>query len=79
MLAWGLAGLTVLSLVPGLWLAELLWSTGWEPRPATATLGAVVLATVSTATVGARVVAAGRATRWDGCCWAWAWRCRGAC
>jgi hypothetical protein len=52
-LAWALAGLTVLSLVPGLWLAELLWSTGWEPRPATATLGAVVLATVSTATVGA--------------------------
>jgi hypothetical protein len=45
--------LTVLSLVPGLWLAELLWSTGWEPRPATATLGAIILVTVSTATVGA--------------------------
>jgi hypothetical protein len=52
-LAWGLAGLTVLSLVPGFWLAELVWSTGWEPRPATATLGAVILVTVSTATVGA--------------------------
>ena len=52
-LAWALAGLTVLSLVPGLWLAELVWSTGWEPRPATAALGAVLLVTVSTATVGA--------------------------
>jgi hypothetical protein len=54
-LAWGLAGLTVLSLVPVSWLAELVWSTGWEPRPATAPLGAVGLATVSTATVGALV------------------------
>jgi hypothetical protein len=54
-LAWGLAGLTVLSLVPGLWLGELVWSTGWELRPATAILGAVVLATVSAATVGALV------------------------
>jgi hypothetical protein len=54
-LAWGLAGLTVLTLVPVSWLAELVWSTGWEPRPATATLGAVGLATVSAATVGALV------------------------
>jgi hypothetical protein len=54
-LAWGLAGLTVLTLVPVSWLGELVWSTGWEPRPATATLGAVGLATVSTATVGALV------------------------
>jgi hypothetical protein len=54
-LAWALAGLTVLTLVPGVWLAELVWSTGWEPRPATATLGAVVLVTVSAAAVGALV------------------------
>ena len=55
LLAWALAGLTVLSLVPGFWLAELLWSTGWEPRPsnAIAVLGAIVLVTVSAATVGA--------------------------
>jgi hypothetical protein len=52
-LAWALAGLTVLSLVPAFWLGELVWSTGWEPRPAAATLGAVLLVTVSAATVGA--------------------------
>jgi hypothetical protein len=52
-LAWALAGLTVLTLVPVSWLAELVWSTGWEPRPATATVGAVVLVTVSAAAVGA--------------------------
>jgi hypothetical protein len=54
-LAWALAGLTVLTLVPVSWLGELVWSTGWEPRPATATLGAVVLVMVSAATVGALV------------------------
>jgi hypothetical protein len=54
-LAWALAGLTVLTLVPGFWLGELVWSTGWEPRPATATLGAVILVTVSAAAVGALV------------------------
>jgi hypothetical protein len=32
-----------------------VFSTGWEPRPAIATLGAVVLATMSAATVGALV------------------------
>ena len=54
-LAWALAGLTVLTLAAGFWLAELLWSTGWEPRPsnAIAVVGAVILVTVSTATVGA--------------------------
>jgi hypothetical protein len=52
-LAWALAGLTVLSLVPGYWLAELMWSTGWEPRASNITTGAVLLVTVSTATVGA--------------------------
>jgi hypothetical protein len=54
-LAWALAALTVLTLVLGFWLGELVWSTGWEPRPATATLGAVVLVTVSAAAVGALV------------------------
>jgi hypothetical protein len=54
-LAWALAGLTVLTLVPLSWLGELVWSTGWEPRPATATLGAAVLVTVSAAAVGALV------------------------
>jgi hypothetical protein len=54
-LAWALAGLTVLTLAAGFWLAELLWSTGWEPRPsnAIAVIGAIILVTVSTATVGA--------------------------
>jgi len=47
--------LTALTLVPALWLGELVWSTGWEPRPAAATLGAVILVTVSAATVGALV------------------------
>jgi MFS family permease len=54
-LAWGLAGLTVLGLALGFWLGELVSASGWEPRPATATLGAVVLATVSAAAVGALV------------------------
>jgi hypothetical protein len=54
-LAWALAGLTVLTLIVAFWLAELVFSTGWEPRPATATLGAVVLAVVSAAAVGALV------------------------
>jgi len=54
-LAWALAGLTVLTLALSLWLGGLVWSTGWEPRPATATLGAVILVTVSAAAVGALV------------------------
>jgi hypothetical protein len=60
-LAWALAGLTVLGLAASFWLAELVFSTGWEPRPSTATLGAVILATVSTAAVG--VLVAGRRPR----------------
>jgi peptidoglycan/LPS O-acetylase OafA/YrhL len=54
-LAWALAGLTVLTLVPAFWLGELVWSTGFEPRPATTTLAAAVLVTVSAAAVGALV------------------------
>jgi hypothetical protein len=54
-LAWALAGLTVLTLVLAFWLGGLLWSTGREPRPSNATLGAVVLVTVSAAAVGALV------------------------
>jgi hypothetical protein len=54
-LAWALAGLTVLTLAAGFWLAELVWSTGWELRPsnAIAIVGAIILVTVSAATVGA--------------------------
>jgi hypothetical protein len=54
-LAWALAGLTALTLAAGFWLAELVWSTGWEPRPsnAIAIVGAIILVTVTTATVGA--------------------------
>jgi hypothetical protein len=54
-LASALAGLTVLTLIVGFWLAELVWSTGWEPRPsnAIAIVGAIILVTVSAATVGA--------------------------
>jgi MFS family permease len=54
-LAWALAGLTVLTMVLSLWLGELMWSTGWEPRPSNVTLGAVILVTVSAAAVGALV------------------------
>ena len=54
-LAWALAGLTVLTLVLAFWLGGLLWSTGRDPRPSNATLGAVVLVTVSAAAVGALV------------------------
>jgi hypothetical protein len=55
--AWVLAGLTVLALVCSFWLAELVWSTGWQPRPsnAIAIAGAVILVTVSAAAVGALV------------------------
>jgi MFS family permease len=54
-LAWALAGLTVLTLIVGFWLAELVWSTGWEPRPSNtiAIVGAIILVAVSAATVGA--------------------------
>ena len=54
-LAWALAGLTMLTMVPAFWVGGLLWSTGREPRPSNATLGAVVLVMVSAATVGALV------------------------
>jgi hypothetical protein len=73
-LAWALAGLTVLTMVPAFWLAELVFSTGWEPRPATATLGAVVLATVSAAAVGALVASRRPRHPVGGCCSASAWR-----
>ena len=56
-LAWALAGLTALTLAAGFWLGELVWSTGWEPRPsnaiAIAIVGAIILVTVSAAAVGA--------------------------
>jgi hypothetical protein len=51
--AWGLAGLTVLALVPTRWLLALLQAAGSPDaeRPAVAT-AAVILAVVSAATVG---------------------------
>jgi hypothetical protein len=52
-LAWALAGLTVLTLVPALWLAEQVWSAGVKPRSSNAAISAVILVTVSAATVGA--------------------------
>ena len=63
--------MTVLTLAAGFWLqAELPWSTGWEPRPsnAIAVVGAIILVTVSTATVGAVLASHGYTTRWGGCC-----------
>jgi hypothetical protein len=54
-LAWALAGLTVLTFIVASRLTELVWSTGWEPRPSNGTLGAVALVVVSTAMVGALV------------------------
>ncbi len=51
-LAWALAGSTVLGLVPAFWLAELVWASGWEPRASNVTIAAIILVTASTATVG---------------------------
>jgi MFS family permease len=51
-LAWLLAGATVLGQVPSFWLAELVWASGWEPRASNVTIGAIILVTASTATVG---------------------------
>ncbi len=52
-LAWALAGLTVLTLVPAFWLAEQVFSAGVKPRSSNAAVAAVILVTVSAATVGA--------------------------
>jgi hypothetical protein len=61
-LAWSLAGLAVLGLVPAFWLLSRTWLTGVEgPRPTIATVGPVVLAVASAAAVGALV--AGRRPR----------------
>jgi hypothetical protein len=55
-LAWAVAGLTVLSLVPAFWLLTQVWFEGSpEARPALATVGPVLLAVVSAAAVGALV------------------------
>jgi hypothetical protein len=55
-LAWGLAGLTVLSLVPAAWLLSLVWFEGSpEAAPTLVTVGPVTLAVVSAAAVGALV------------------------
>jgi hypothetical protein len=56
-LAWALAGLTVLTFIVTSRLTDLVWSTGFEPRPSNATViavvGAIILVTVSAVTVGA--------------------------
>ena len=61
-LAWSLAGLAVLSLVPTFWLLRRTWLADVEgARPTIATVGPVVLAVASAAAVGALV--AGRRPR----------------
>jgi hypothetical protein len=61
-LAWGLAGLAVLSGVPAFWLLTRTWLADVEgARPTIATVGPVVLAVASAAAVGALV--AGRRPR----------------
>ena len=55
-LAWGLAGLAVLSGVPAFWLLSRTWLADVEgARPTLATVGPVVLAVASAAAVGALV------------------------
>ena len=55
-LAWGLAGLAVLSGVPSFWLLSRVWHEGsTEAAPTVATVGPVVLAVVSAVGVGALV------------------------
>jgi hypothetical protein len=55
-LAWAVAGLTMLSAVPALWLLSRTVLAGVEPTPPTlATLAPVVLVVVSATTVGALV------------------------
>ena len=55
-LAWGLAGLAVLSGVPAFWLLSRTWLADVEgARPTIATVGPVVLAVASAAAVGALV------------------------
>ena len=56
LLAWAVAGLTVGSLVPGYWLLRRSWSAGVSgAAPDLGTVGPVLLAVVSAATVGALV------------------------
>jgi hypothetical protein len=53
-LAWTVAGVTVLTLVPAYWLLSAVWFEGSpEPVPSLATVGPVTLAVVSAAGVGA--------------------------
>jgi hypothetical protein len=55
-LAWAVAGVTMLSLVPELWLMSRTWFAGLdEASPTIATVGPVVLVVVSAMTVGALV------------------------
>jgi hypothetical protein len=53
-LAWAVAGGTVLSLVPSVWLLSQVWFEGSpQAGPSVATVGPVTLAVVSSAAVGA--------------------------
>ena len=54
-LAWGLAGLAVLSGVPSFWLLSRVWFEGSTEAATVATVGPVVLAVVSAVGVGALV------------------------
>ncbi|HEU4896371.1 MAG TPA: hypothetical protein VFX88_02225, partial [Actinomycetota bacterium] len=54
MLAWTVAGVTVLSFIPSVWLMSQVWFEGSpEAGPSLATVGPVTLAVVSSAAVGA--------------------------
>ena len=53
-LAWAVAGATVLSLVPSVWLLSLVWrEDSLEAAPTLVTVGPVTLAVASSVTVGA--------------------------
>jgi predicted cobalt transporter CbtA len=78
-LAWAVAGLAVLALVPAARLA-LLVNTGGLPEAepslaaTIAAYAAVMLATVSSAAVGAVLASRRPGTRWAGCCSESGWR-----
>ena len=67
-MAWALAGLAMLALVPVLRLVQLLRASGLPDFQApSATALPVILATVSAAIVGAVLAGRRPATRWAGC------------
>jgi len=67
-LAWGLAGLAVLSGVPSFWLLSRVWFEGsTEAAPTFATVGPVALTVVSAVGSARWWPAAARRTRSAGC------------